>query len=212
MWVFRFASCRWLFGVLVTLECVFFFEVGARRARRVICGTDPRKHMLINFDVLCRWCLTYITFCLGTMQLCHIDGWWTLLCSGLFGSARCLPLVVRCGAGERAPRFFWCGKKALRFLDFFFVMIFHSGVSMIGLVMMVIIMSIFYLLSLVWFICLVAFALYDFLSWCLVDTVVVAMISLCFLYECFFFIGLRPFPQYPAHEASPFTARPNTKI
>ena len=65
-------------------------------------------------------------------------------------------------------------------------MIFHSGVSMIGLVMMVIIMSIFYLLSLVWFICLVAFALYDFLSWCLVDTVVVAMISLCFLYECFF--------------------------
>ena len=40
-------------------------------------------------------------------------------------------------------------KKALRFLDFFFVMIFHSGVSMIGLVMMVIIMSIFYLLSLV---------------------------------------------------------------
>ena len=197
MWVFRFASCRWLFGVLVTLECVFFFEVGARRARRVICGTDPRKHMLINFDVLCRWCLTYITFCLGTMQLCHIDGWWTLLCSGLFGSARCLPLVVRCGAGERAPRFFWCGKKALRFLDFFFVMIFHSGVSMIGLVMMVIIMSIFYLLSLVWFICLVAFALYDFLSWCLVDTVVVAMISLCFLYECFFFNRASPFPAVP---------------
>ena len=27
----------------------------------------------------------------------------------------------------------------------------------------------------------------------------------------FFLIGLRPFPQYPAHEASPFTARPNTK-
>ena len=107
----------WCFSY--TWMCVFF-EVGARRARRVICGTDPRKHMLINFDVLCRWCLTYITFCLGTMQLCHIDGWWTLLCSGLFGSARCLPLVVRCGAGERAPRFFWCGKKALRFLDFFF--------------------------------------------------------------------------------------------
>ena len=97
----------------------FFFEVGARRARRVICGTDPRKNMLINFDVLCRWCLTYITFCLGTMQLCHIDGWWTLLCSGSCGSARCLPLVVRCGAGERAPRFFWCGKKVLRFLVFF---------------------------------------------------------------------------------------------
>ena len=51
--------------------------------------------------------------------------------------------------GRKSPEVFLMWKKALRFLDFFFVMIFHSGVSMIGLVMMVIIMSIFYLLSLV---------------------------------------------------------------
>ena len=40
-------------------------------------------------------------------------------------------------------------EKGVAILSFFFVMIFHSGVSMIGLVLMVIIMSIFYLLSLV---------------------------------------------------------------
>ena len=32
-----------------------------------------------------------------------------------------------------------------------------------------------------------------------------------FCMSVFFLIGLRPFPQYPAHEASPFTALPNTK-
>ena len=115
------------------------------------------------------------------------------------------------GRAKEPRGFFWRGKKALRFLYLFFVMIFHSGVfvvmifhsgvSMIGLVLMVIIMSVFYLLSLVWFICLVAFALYDFSSWCLVDTVVVAMMSLCFLHECFFCLFCR---------ASPFAAVPCT--
>ena len=51
----------------------------------------------------------YNFFFLGAMQLCHIDGWITLLCdqhalycSGLFcsNSARCPPLVVRCRADD----------------------------------------------------------------------------------------------------------------
>ena len=68
----------------------------------------------------------YNFFCLGTMQLCHIDGWITLpcdqhalYCSGLFcsNSARCLPLVVRCGADDsfcdvaKEPRGFLKWKK-----------------------------------------------------------------------------------------------------
>ena len=52
--------------------------------------------------------------------------------------------------GRKSPEVFLMWKKSVAILRFFFfVMIFHSGVSMIGLVMMVIIMSIFYLLSLV---------------------------------------------------------------
>ena len=51
--------------------------------------------------------------------------------------------------GRKSPEVFLMWKKGVAILRFFFVMIFHSGVSMIGLVMMVIIMSIFYLLSLV---------------------------------------------------------------
>ena len=68
----------------------------------------------------------YNFFCLGTMQLCHIDGWITLLCdqhalycSCLFcsNSARCPPLVVRCGADDslcdvaKEPRGFLKWKK-----------------------------------------------------------------------------------------------------
>ena len=51
-----------------------------------------------------------------------------------------------------------------------------------------------------------------------VDASLTLLLLLLLLLRCrcvfcmsFFFIRLRPFPQYPAHEASPFTALPNTE-
>ena len=64
-------------------------------------------------------------------------------------------MVVRCGADDslcdvaKEPRGFLMWKKGCANLCFFFVKLFHSGVFMVGLVLMVIFMSIFYLLSLV---------------------------------------------------------------